>query len=139
MGRAGWASRSLAAGFMPAGSRSGPTPAAWPAPSRNLQNLPRDKRYRRCFSAPDGRVLVKADYSQVELRIAAKVSQDEAMLAAYQAGQDLHALTCCHVLGVTEVTKEQRQLAKAINFGLLYGMGARGFCLYAKARSMGSI
>jgi DNA polymerase-1 len=79
-------------------------------------------------------VLVKADYSQIELRIAAKVSGDGAMLAAYRAGEDLHALTCRHVLGVAEVTGEQRQLAKAINFGLLYGMGAKGFRAYAKAR-----
>jgi DNA polymerase-1 len=99
----------------------------------NLQNLPRDQRYRRCFVAPPGRVLVKADYSQIELRIAAKVSGDKAMLAAYQAGEDLHTLTARRVLGLSEVTKEQRQLAKAINFGLLYGMGAGGFRLYAKS------
>ena len=99
----------------------------------NLQNLPRDKRYRRCFIAPAGRVLVKADYSQIELRIAAKVSGDKAMLAAYRAGEDLHTLTAQHVLGIAEVTKEHRQLAKAVNFGLLYGMGARGFRLYAKS------
>jgi DNA polymerase-1 len=100
----------------------------------NAQNLPRDKRYRRCFVAPPGRLLVKADYSQIELRIAARVSGDQALLAAYQAHEDLHALTCRHVLEVTEVTKEQRQLAKAINFGLVYGMGAKGFRLYAKAQ-----
>jgi DNA polymerase-1 len=100
----------------------------------NLQNLPRDRRYRGCFVAPPGRVLVKADYSQIELRIAAKVSGDRAMLDAYLAGQDLHALTCQRVLGVSEVTKGQRQLAKAINFGLLYGMGARGFRAYALAQ-----
>ncbi|HKI35179.1 MAG TPA: DNA polymerase [Gemmataceae bacterium] len=100
----------------------------------NLQNLPRDKRYRRCFIAPPCRVLVKADYSQIELRIAAKVSGDSAMLAAYQAHEDLHALTSRHVLGVAEVTKEQRQLAKAINFGLLYGMGVKGFRAYALAQ-----
>jgi DNA polymerase-1 len=100
----------------------------------NLQNLPRDPRYRRCFMAPPGRVLVKADYSQIELRIAAKVSGDEMMLAAYRDGLDLHTLTAQRVLGVAEVSKEQRQLAKAINFGLLYGMGAEGFRAYALAQ-----
>jgi DNA polymerase-1 len=98
----------------------------------NLQQLPRG-HYRRCFQAPPGRVLVKADYSQIELRIAAKVSGDKNMLAAYQAGEDLHTLTALHVLGVQDVTKDQRQLAKALNFGLLYGMGARGFQSYAKS------
>jgi DNA polymerase-1 len=102
--------------------------------SPNLQNLPRDKHYRRCFIAPAGRVLVKADYSQIELRIAAKLSGDRAMLAAYQAGEDLHTLTAQRVLGVADVTREQRQLAKAINFGLLYGMGVKSFRAYALAQ-----
>jgi DNA polymerase-1 len=77
--------------------------------------------------------LVKADYSQVELRIAAKVSGDKALLAAYQRGEDLHTLTARQVLGIADVTKEHRQLAKALNFGLLYGMGAKGFRNYARA------
>ncbi len=97
----------------------------------NLQNLPRGPEYRGCFAAPPGRVLVKADYSQVELRIAAKVSGDKAMLEAYQRGIDLHTLTAQKVMGITEVTKQHRQLAKAVNFGLLYGMGAKTFQLYA--------
>ena len=100
----------------------------------NLQNLPRDERYRRCFVAPPGRILVKADYSQVELRIAAKVSGDKAMIDAYQAGEDLHTLTARRVLGIGEVTKEHRQLAKAINFGLVYGMGVERFRAYALAQ-----
>jgi DNA polymerase I-like protein with 3'-5' exonuclease and polymerase domains len=98
----------------------------------NMQNLPRGE-YRKCVSAPAGRVLVKADYSQVELRIAAKVSGDQALLAAYQRGADLHTLTAQQVLGIADVTKEHRQLAKALNFGLLYGMGAQGFRNYARA------
>jgi DNA polymerase I-like protein with 3'-5' exonuclease and polymerase domains len=100
----------------------------------NLQNLPGDERYRRCFRAPKGRVLVKADYGQVELRIAAKVSGDEAMLDAYRRGLDLHTLTARRVLGVEQVTKEDRKVAKALNFGLLYGMGVGGFRRYAKAQ-----
>jgi DNA polymerase I-like protein with 3'-5' exonuclease and polymerase domains len=98
----------------------------------NMQNLPRGA-YRRCVVAPPGRVLVKADYSQIELRIAAKVSGDKALLDAYRRGDDLHTITARNVLGIAEVTKEHRQLAKALNFGLLYGMGARGFRQYAKA------
>jgi DNA polymerase I len=97
----------------------------------NMQNLPRGE-YRRCVAAPPGRVLVKADYSQIELRIAAKVSGDKALFAAYQRGDDLHTLTARNVLGIADVTKQHRQLAKAINFGLLYGMGAPAFRTYAK-------
>jgi DNA polymerase I len=100
----------------------------------NLQNLPRDPRYRKCFTAPPGRMLVKADYSQIELRIAAKISNDKDMLAAYHQGADLHTLTAQKVLGIQSVTKEQRQLAKALNFGLLYGMGAKGFRVYARTQ-----
>jgi DNA polymerase-1 len=130
----GWVGKALHcgrafAGWQQIGADSGRMACAKP----NLQNLPRDKRYRRCFVAPPGRVLVKADYSQIELRIAAKVSGDEAMLTAYRAGEDLHTLTAQRVLGIADVTKEHRQLAKAVNFGLLYGMGAKGFRLYARS------
>jgi DNA polymerase-1 len=99
----------------------------------NLQQLPRDQRYRRCFVAPPGRVLVKADYSQIELRIAAKIAGERRMLDAYRAGEDLHILTARSLLGKSEVTKADRQLAKAVNFGLLYGQGARGLMRYALA------
>src|SRR5262249_26688529 len=99
----------------------------------NLQNLPRGTEYRRCIAAPPGRVLVKSDFSQIELRIAAKVAGDKAMLDAYRGGVDLHTLTAQRVLGIAEVTKQHRQLAKALNFGLLYGMGAAGFQRYAKS------
>jgi DNA polymerase I-like protein with 3'-5' exonuclease and polymerase domains len=98
----------------------------------NMQNLPRGD-YRKCVAARPGRVLVKADYSQIELRIAAKVSGDRALTAAYERGEDLHALTARQVLGIAEVTREHRQLAKALNFGLLYGMGAKGFRNYARS------
>jgi DNA polymerase-1 len=99
----------------------------------NVQNLPRTAAYRRCFRAPPGRVLVKADYSQIELRIAAKISGDKAMLAAYQTAQDLHTLTAQRVLGRDQVSKEDRQIAKSANFGLLYGMGAKGYQAYAQS------
>jgi DNA polymerase-1 len=90
----------------------------------NLQNIPRDPKYRTCFRAPEGRVLIKADYSQIELRIAAAIAKDRRMLEAYRQGLDLHTLTAQMVLGKAEVTKEDRQRAKAVNFGLIYGMSA---------------
>jgi DNA polymerase-1 len=101
-----------------------------------LQNLPPEvKRYVR---APEGRVLIKADYSQIELRIAAKISGDERMLEAYQKGIDLHSLTA-KSLAHAGVGKEDRKLAKAVNFGLLYGQGARGLKEFARDKYETSI
>ena len=100
--------------------------------SPNLQNLPRGE-YRRCFVVPPGRVLIKADYSQVELRIAAKVANETRMIAAYQRGDDLHTLTAQQLTGKTEITKQDRQLAKPINFGLIYGLGAKSLRTKAQA------
>jgi DNA polymerase-1 len=99
----------------------------------NLQNIPRDPGYRSCFRPAPGRVLVKADYSQIELRIAAQVAGDKRMIEAYQAGDDLHALTARTVLKSDdiEVRPEDRQAAKALNFGLIYGMGAPRLREYA--------
>jgi DNA polymerase I-like protein with 3'-5' exonuclease and polymerase domains len=101
--------------------------------SPNLQNVPRDPRIKGCFEPALGNVLIKADYSQIELRIAAEVSGESRMKAAYRNGQDLHALTASLLLhkGVDQVTKDERRLAKAVNFGLIYGMGAPGFQSYA--------
>jgi DNA polymerase-1 len=101
----------------------------------NLQQIPRENlTYRRCFVAPPGMVLVKADYSQIELRIAAVVAGEERMIRAYALGEDLHAQTAAHLTGkpLAEVIKADRQLAKVVNFGLLYGMGSRGLVQYAK-------
>ena len=99
----------------------------------NVQNIPRSVAYRSCIRADDGQVLVKADFSQIELRIAAVMANDEAMLSAFHRRQDLHAVTAARVLNVPldQVGKAQRQLAKALNFGLVYGMGARGLQAYA--------
>src|SRR5262249_2075483 len=85
----------------------------------------RDPAYRRCFTAKPGHVLVKCDFSQIELRIAAKVTGDKRMLAAYQNGEDLHTLTAARFLGVGvgSVTREARQMAKPVNFGAIYGLG----------------
>jgi DNA polymerase I len=98
----------------------------------NLQNIPirteLGRQVRQAFIANTGFTLLSVDYSQVELRIAAHMSKDEAMLAAFRADQDIHTATAAAILGTTldEVTKEQRRNAKAINFGLLYGMSAFG-------------
>jgi DNA polymerase-1 len=97
----------------------------------NLQNIPRSGTLRSCIRAPEGRVFVIADYSQIELRIAAKISGDTEMLAAYAEGQDLHTLTAQSLTGYKDVSKDDRKLAKAVNFGLLYGMGAKGLQSYA--------
>ncbi len=99
----------------------------------NLQQVPRDPALRRAFRAPEGRVLLKADFSQIELRIAAAIAREGRMLGAFREGKDLHALTASLVLGkpLEEVGKEDRQLAKALNFGLLYGLGAEGLRRYA--------
>ncbi|MEW5933477.1 MAG: DNA polymerase [Bacillota bacterium] len=100
----------------------------------NMQQIPREGRFRRCFVAPEGKALVICDYSQVELRIAAALSGDRTMLDAYRRGVDLHALTASLVLGkpVEEVTKGERQYGKPINFGLIYGMSASGLRAYAR-------
>jgi len=100
----------------------------------NMQNLPRDPRYRSCFVPAEGKVFVKADYSQIELRIAAEIANDESMIKAFKEGVDLHRLTASHVTGkpVEEVTDEDRQLAKAVNFGLIYGMGAKALAEYSR-------
>jgi DNA polymerase-1 len=89
----------------------------------NFQNIPRAGGYRRCVRPLDGRVLVRADYSQIELRIVASIANDATMKAAFHAGEDLHTKTARAVLG-REPTKDDRQLAKALNFGLAFGMGA---------------
>jgi DNA polymerase-1 len=101
--------------------------------SPNLQNLPGDSRYRACFRAPAGRTLIKADYGQIELRIAAKVTADKAMLDAYAKGEDLHTLTARRLTGRESVTKEERKLAKPVNFGLIYGLSAGSLRRKAKA------
>src|SRR5215211_4036971 len=99
--------------------------------SPNLQNFPPE--VRRYVKAPAGRVLVVADYSQIELRIAAKIAGEERMLAAFASGEDIHTITARSLTGREEVTKQERKLAKAVNFGLLYGMSPGGLRNYARA------
>ncbi|HVY65804.1 MAG TPA: DNA polymerase I [Gammaproteobacteria bacterium] len=98
----------------------------------NLQNIPirtpEGRRIRQAFVAPPGCKLLAADYSQIELRIMAHLSGDEGLLAAFAAGEDIHRATAAEVFGVAlaDVTADQRRSAKAINFGLIYGMSAFG-------------
>jgi len=101
----------------------------------NLQQTPRDPRFRACVKAPAGWKLVAADYAQMELRLAAAEAGDELMIRAFKEGLDLHTLTAMQIYGVgeDEVTKDQRQIAKSANFGLLYGSGAKGLRNYAGA------
>lgn len=98
----------------------------------NLQNIPirteTGRRVRNGFIADTGNVLLSVDYSQIELRIVAHMAQDEAMLKAFRAGEDIHATTAAAIydIDLSEVTKDMRRHAKAINFGLIYGMSAFG-------------
>ena len=90
----------------------------------NNQQIPRDEDFRRCVEAPDGYLLVDADFGQMELRLAAAVAQDKRMIQAFKDGEDLHTVTA-EAIGCT------RQIAKSANFGLLYGSGANGLRNYA--------
>jgi len=98
----------------------------------NLQNIPirseEGRRIREAFVAPSGYILLAADYSQIELRIMAHLSQDLGLLKAFAAGEDIHRHTASEIFGVSldEVSSDQRRSAKAINFGLIYGMSAHG-------------
>jgi DNA polymerase I len=98
----------------------------------NLQNIPvrtpEGRRVREAFIAPDGCSIVSADYSQIELRIMAHLSQDENLLQAFREGADVHRHTASEIFGTTqdEISSEQRRYAKVINFGLIYGMSAFG-------------
>ena len=114
--------------FDPTGTATGRFSSKEP----NLQNIGRGE-LRSCFIAPEGCNLVVADYSQIELRAAAAIAGETKMIEAYQRGEDLHKATAAAVLGkpVEQVTKEDRQLAKAVNFGLLYGQSAKGLVKYA--------
>ena len=96
--------------------------------SPNLQQIPHEAEYRRCFRAPDGRMLVIADYSQIELRILADISDDKNFIEAFAGGEDFHSATAAQVFGIKaeDVTADQRSFAKRLNFGVVYGLARRG-------------
>lgn len=112
------------ASFRQLGARGGRASSDNP----NVQNLPADQRYRDCVVAREGRKLIVSDYSQIELRVLADFSGDAAMCGAFARGEDLHQATASTMFKVplSEVSKKQRSLSKAINFGLMYGMGEHG-------------
>ncbi|SKB13682.1 DNA polymerase I (fragment) [Planktothrix sp. PCC 11201] len=117
------------------GARSGRFSCQQP----NLQNIPRNctaKGMRTCFISAPGYQIIKADYSQIELRIVAEISSDRRMLNAYSKGEDLHALTASLITGklLEQITPEDRQIAKSVNFGLIYGMGAAKLQAYAEEK-----
>ena len=103
--------------------------------SPNIQNPPRDPTFRALFAPAPGRCLVVADYGQIELRVAALVSGDPAMLAVYEQGEDLHRKTAAAFLGKDPgaVSKAERQIAKGINFGMLFGSGSKGLQAFCKS------
>src|SRR5258708_23372602 len=98
----------------------------------NIQQVPHAVEYRRCFTGhPEERRLVIADYSQIELRILAEFSGDQAFIDAFRSGADLHRVTAAQEFGVEQdkVTREQRDFAKRLNFGVVYGIGAQRFSM----------
>lgn len=98
----------------------------------NIQQVPHTIEYRRCFSGyPEGRKLIIADYSQIELRILAEFSGDRGFMEAFNSGADLHRVTAAQVFNssLDQVTKEQRDFAKRLNFGVVYGIGAQRFAM----------
>lgn len=99
----------------------------------NIQQVPRDNFIRGLFGAAPGYTFVEADFSQIELRVVAFLSRDRTMMHLYQTGQDIHLATAANVLGIpmSQVTKDDRKKAKAVNFGFVYGMGWRKFILTA--------
>jgi DNA polymerase-1 len=120
------------ANYLVAGTKSG----RWSCKSPNLQQMPGERLapgFRAIFRAPPGRILVGADYSQMELRAAAEISGDTALRQVYTDGLDLHAITAAVMAGINadDVTKEQRSRAKPVNFGSIYGMGPAGLAATA--------
>lgn len=101
----------------------------------NIQQIPRGKEFRACFIPKEGYKLIIADYSQIELRVAAEIAEDNTMQEAYMQNMDLHALTASLIANkpIEEISKQERQAAKAVNFGLIYAMGAKGLQGYAKS------
>lgn len=94
----------------------------------NLQQQPNNQEWRNIYQAEEGNKIITADYSQIELRILAEVSGDKSFISAYETGQDLHKLTASKIFNkpLEEVTKQERHVSKTVNFGTVYGIGAKG-------------
>ena len=112
------------------GTRTGRTSCKEP----NLANIPRDSKIRRCIVAREGWSLIKADYSQIELRIMAKLANCRTLINAYIEDQDVHTITARQILGKEFIDKEDRRFGKIINFGLIYGMGMTKFIQVTAAK-----
>jgi DNA polymerase I-like protein with 3'-5' exonuclease and polymerase domains len=97
----------------------------------NIQQIPHEENYRRCFRAPEGKKLIIADYSQVELRILAEFSKDQNFINAFVSGEDFHTTAAAQVFNVKpeDVSADQRSFAKRLNFGVVYGIGSQRFAL----------
>jgi len=97
----------------------------------NIQQIPHEEAYRRCFRADDGKKLIIADYSQVELRILAEFSKDQNFINAFLSGEDFHTTAAAQVFNIKpeDVTPDQRSFAKRLNFGVVYGIGSQRFAM----------
>ena len=97
----------------------------------NIQQIPHEENYRRCFRAASGKKLIIADYSQVELRILAEFSKDQNFIDAFVSGADFHTMTAAQIFGAKpeDITSEQRSFAKRLNFGVVYGIGSQRFAM----------
>jgi DNA polymerase I len=98
----------------------------------NLQSIPHGSGHHSCVRAPEGRTLVIADYSQIELRLAAKMWNEPVMLKTFREGGDVHSTTAHSITGKEEVTAEERKRAKAVNFGIIFGQKAKSLRQYAR-------
>lgn len=115
--------------YDPLGAATGRFSCSRPA----LQNMPKNEEIRCCFTAGNGKKFVIADYSQIELRIAAEISGDIEMITAFKNDIDFHSLTAAIITGndIDSITTSERKAAKCVNFGIIYGMGPKGLCDYA--------
>jgi len=121
----------LRGGFNIVGTRTGRLSSQNP----NLQNIPRDKDIKKMFVVPEGYKLLNIDASQAELRVGCSIANEPTMIKAYNEGADIHTLTASKTLNkaVEDVTKSDRQKAKGVNFGFIYGASAEGFMYYAES------
>lgn len=127
----GWKKRMYEGKIFPSYKLHGTVTGRISCTDPNLQQVPRDSSIRSLIGAPPGWSFVEADYSQVELRIVAMISGEPSMKFIFQTGGDIHTETAMSVSGKSEVTKDERKKAKAVNFGFVYGMGWKKFKEYA--------